>query len=95
VTEADLRLREAPTGSRDPRWMLPVFQALKYAAAARKEDTKSLPIIMLTARSEEANGFAADDRCGHYIREAFFCFRSDRGGRRLLRRSLLNASPIC
>src|SRR3977135_381041 len=53
--EADLRLREAPPDLVILDWMLPGLSGIEICRRLRaRTETKSLPIIMLTARSEEA-----------------------------------------
>jgi two-component system phosphate regulon response regulator PhoB len=53
--EADLRLREAPPDLVILDWMLPGLSGIEICRRLRaRKDTKSLPIIMLTARSEES-----------------------------------------
>jgi two-component system phosphate regulon response regulator PhoB len=53
--EADLRLREAPPDLVILDWMLPGLSGIEICRRLRaRKDTKSLPIIMLTARNEES-----------------------------------------
>ena len=53
--EADLRLREAPPDLVILDWMLPGLSGIEICRRLRaRTETKSLPIIMLTARSEES-----------------------------------------
>ena len=53
--EADLRLREAPPDLVILDWMLPGLSGIEICRRLRaRTETKSLPIIMLPARSEEA-----------------------------------------
>ena len=53
--EAELRLREAPPDLLVLDWMLPGASGLEICRRLRaREATKSLPVIMLTARGEES-----------------------------------------
>lgn len=53
--EADIRLREAPPDLVILDWMLPGLSGIEICRRLRaRTETKSLPVIMLTARSEES-----------------------------------------
>src|SRR3981081_74388 len=53
--EADLRLREAPPDLVILDWMLPGLSGIELCRRLRaRAETRSLPIIMLTARGEES-----------------------------------------
>jgi len=53
--EAEIRLREAPPDLVLLDWMLPGLSGIELCRRLRaREDTKRLPVIMLTARGEEA-----------------------------------------
>src|SRR6187455_739609 len=53
--EADIRLREAPPDLAVLDWMLPGISGIELCRRLRaRPETKTLPIIMLTARGEES-----------------------------------------
>lgn len=70
ANEAQARLREGPPSLILLDWMLPGISGIEFARRLRREETfRDLPIIMLTARAEEADtlaGFEAgvDDYVG-------------------------------
>src|SRR5579872_1280350 len=95
--DADTRLKETAPDLVVLDWMLPGLSGIELCRRLRaRPQTQSLPIIMLTARGEEANACAVSPPGQTIISSNRFQYRNCwRGCARCCGAPARNASPSC